>query len=91
MVLHFHLILQVLLEEYLKLLLLTMHHSLALLNNPENPPFYKEADYHTALSASDCLKLTQNKHYDGILMDHLMPEMDGIECLHAIRTQSGGS
>lgn len=44
----------------------------------------------TALSASDCLKLTQNKHYDGILMDHLMPEMDGIECLHAIRTQSGG-
>ena len=28
--------------------------------------------------------------YDLILMDHLMPEMDGIECLHAIRSQAGG-
>lgn len=44
----------------------------------------------TVLSGSDCLKLTQVQHYDGILMDHLMPEMDGIECLHALRTQPGG-
>ncbi len=44
----------------------------------------------TALSGEECLKLTQNRHYDGILMDHLMPGMDGIECLHAIRTQPAG-
>lgn len=44
----------------------------------------------TALTGMDCLKLTQNRHYDGILMDHLMPGMDGIECFHAIRTQQGG-
>ena len=44
----------------------------------------------TALSAAECLRLTQNQHYDAILMDHLMPEMDGIQCLHALRTQPGG-
>ena len=44
----------------------------------------------TALSAAQCLKLTQDQHYDVILMDHLMPEMDGIQCLHALRTQPGG-
>ncbi|MCI8466385.1 MAG: DegV family EDD domain-containing protein [Lachnospiraceae bacterium] len=44
----------------------------------------------TALSGAECLRLTQNLHYDAILMDHLMPEMDGIQCLHALRTQPGG-
>ncbi|MCI8513349.1 MAG: DegV family EDD domain-containing protein [Lachnospiraceae bacterium] len=44
----------------------------------------------TALSAADCLRLTRIQHYDAILMDHLMPEMDGIQCLHALRTQAGG-
>ncbi len=44
----------------------------------------------TALSAIDCLRLTQIQHYDAILMDHLMPEMDGIQCLHALRTQPAG-
>ncbi|MCR4788647.1 MAG: DegV family EDD domain-containing protein [Lachnospiraceae bacterium] len=44
----------------------------------------------TALSGKECLKLTLQKHYNAILMDHMMPEMDGIECLHAIREQSGG-
>ena len=29
-----------------------------------------------ARSGAECLKLTQNQHYDAILMDHLMPEMD---------------
>ena len=43
-----------------------------------------------ASSGAECLKLTQNHHYDCILMDHLMPEMDGIECLHALRAQPGG-
>ena len=44
----------------------------------------------TALSGAECLKLTQYQHYDVILMDHLMPEMDGIECLHALRVQPAG-
>ncbi len=44
----------------------------------------------TALSGAECLRLTQNLHYDAILMDHLMPEMDGIECLHTLRIQPGG-
>lgn len=44
----------------------------------------------TASSGEECLRLTQTHHYDGILMDHIMPEMDGIECLHALRTQTGG-
>lgn len=44
----------------------------------------------TVSSGKECLKLTQIQHYDGILMDHLMPEMDGIECLHILRAQPGG-
>ncbi len=44
----------------------------------------------TAQSGEECLKLTQKQHYDAILMDHLMPEMDGIQCFHALRTQPGG-
>ncbi len=44
----------------------------------------------TASSGAECLKLTQDQRYDGILMDHLMPEMDGIQCFHALRTQPAG-
>ena len=44
----------------------------------------------TVTSGADCLKMTLQNRYDAILMDHLMPEMDGIECLHAIRSQTGG-
>ncbi len=44
----------------------------------------------TALSGAECLKLTAEKKYDVIFMDHMMPEMDGIECLHAIREQVDG-
>lgn len=44
----------------------------------------------TALSGAECLQLTQNQHYDCILMDHLMPEMDGIQCFHKLRSQPGG-
>ena len=44
----------------------------------------------TVSSAAECLKLTRNHRYDCILMDHMMPEMDGIECLHALRAQPGG-
>ena len=44
----------------------------------------------TVQSAKECLELTMKSYYHVILMDHMMPEMDGIECLHAIRDQAGG-
>ncbi len=43
-----------------------------------------------ASSGEQALNMTLSEHYDVILMDHLMPEMDGIECLQHIRKQSGG-
>ncbi len=44
----------------------------------------------TASSGEECLRMTQMQHYNCILMDHMMPEMDGIECLHVLRVQPGG-
>ncbi|MCR5733274.1 MAG: DegV family EDD domain-containing protein [Lachnospiraceae bacterium] len=44
----------------------------------------------TALSGKDALDLCQKVHYDAVFMDHLMPAMDGIECLALIRDQAGG-
>lgn len=44
----------------------------------------------TASGGAECLRKTLHKRYDVIFMDHLMPGMDGIECLHAICTQTGG-
>lgn len=44
----------------------------------------------TACSGAECLRMTLQNRYDVILMDHLMPEMDGILCLHEIRKQAGG-
>ena len=41
-------------------------------------------------SGAEALKKTLNQYYQVIFMDHLMPEMDGIECHRAIRTQVGG-
>ncbi len=44
----------------------------------------------TADSGEKALKMTLEKKYHVILMDHLMPEMDGIECMHRVRDQIGG-
>ncbi len=44
----------------------------------------------TADSGKEALSMTGKKQYDIIFMDHLMPEMDGIECLHLIRENLGG-
>ncbi len=47
-----------------------------------------EAD--TISSGRKCLSLLQaGKQYDIIFMDHMMPEMDGVETLHAIRKMGG--
>lgn len=43
-----------------------------------------------ALSGREALELSLKNRYDAILMDHLMPKMDGIECLELLRNQSGG-
>ncbi|MBR1855071.1 MAG: DegV family EDD domain-containing protein [Lachnospiraceae bacterium] len=43
-----------------------------------------------AISGQDALALTFHARYDLIFMDHLMPEMDGIECYKRIRAQKGG-
>lgn len=44
----------------------------------------------TVTSGRECLERTLQNRYDTIFMDHLMPVMDGIECLHEIRIQMGG-
>ena len=44
----------------------------------------------TASGGEEALSMTLMERYDIILMDHLMPEMDGIECMQHIRKQTGG-
>lgn len=44
----------------------------------------------TASNGIEALDKTLKKKYDVIFMDHLMPEMNGIDCLHSIRNQIGG-
>ena len=36
-------------------------------------------------SGKACLELVEKKHYDLIFLDHMMPEMDGIETLHRMK------
>ncbi len=38
-----------------------------------------------AASGRECLDITRQNKYDMILMDHMMPEMDGVETLHLLR------
>ncbi len=40
---------------------------------------------HQAESGRKCLELVKNNQYDIIFMDHMMPEMDGIETLHNMK------
>lgn len=41
-----------------------------------------------AAGGAECLHLVQESHYDLIFLDHMMPEMDGIETLHRIKALS---
>ncbi len=43
----------------------------------------------TAESGRECLEKVAQKEYDMIFMDHMMPEMDGIETTRALRDMDG--
>ena len=43
----------------------------------------------TATNGSECLEKVQKDKYDIIFIDHMMPEMDGIETLRAMKNLSG--
>ena len=43
----------------------------------------------TAQSGEECLELCENKKYHVILLDHRMPQMDGVETLHLLREREG--
>ncbi|MCR5474125.1 MAG: response regulator [Lachnospiraceae bacterium] len=44
----------------------------------------------TALSGPEAIEKTKEKKYDIIFMDHLMPDMDGVETLHRIKEDASG-
>lgn len=43
----------------------------------------------SAESGDEAVMLTGHRKYDLIFMDHMMPEKDGIETMHEIKSQSG--
>ena len=43
----------------------------------------------TAASGEECLKKVSENHYDLILLDHVMPGMDGVETLDRLRKMGG--
>ncbi len=43
----------------------------------------------TAKSGMECLQYVKEKRYDLIFLDHMMPEMDGIETLQQMKVLSG--
>lgn len=45
----------------------------------------------TAASGEECLKKASENHYDLILLDHVMPGMDGVETLDRLRKMGGRS
>ncbi len=50
-----------------------------------------KVDITTVGSGAEALEKTLNTNYHVIFMDHMMPGMDGIECMHKIRNQVGGA
>lgn len=44
-----------------------------------------EVQVECALSGKECLAMLKEKRYHAVLLDHRMPEMDGVETLHHIR------
>ena len=50
-------------------------------------PFAMQVD--TAKSGEEAIRMVQEKEYDLIFMDHMMPDMDGVETTHVIRGLEG--
>jgi len=48
---------------------------------------HTEAKITEALSGAECIELLRNNTYDIIFLDHMMPELDGIETLHIIKKE----
>ena len=47
-------------------------------------------DIETVETGKDCVyKVKSDQHYDMIFLDHMMPEMDGIEVLHILKKLDG--
>ncbi len=42
-----------------------------------------------ATSGHEALKVIESRDYDFVFMDHMMPEMDGVETFHRIRAKHG--
>ncbi len=49
---------------------------------------YTQIRVTTALSGEECLKLIVRERFDVILLDHMMPVMDGVETLKKIRSMT---
>ncbi len=45
-------------------------------------------DVSTAASAKDALKITEKQSFDAIVLDLMMPEMDGLELLQTIKAKN---
>jgi len=50
-------------------------------------PYQMKID--TALSGREAIELVKANDYDIVFMDHMMPEMDGVDTTHAIRALEG--
>ena len=50
---------------------------------------YLKVQVTLAASGRECLSIITKEHFDLIFMDHLMPELDGIETLHIMKKRSG--
>ena len=48
---------------------------------------YTKVNLDMALSGAECINLSAKKKYDLILLDHMMPEMDGIETFKVLRKE----
>lgn len=48
-----------------------------------------KVQFDSALSGQECLDKVRQKHYDIIFLDHMMPEMDGMETLQKMKQMEG--
>lgn len=39
-----------------------------------------------ASSGLECINMAEKKHYDAIFLDHMMPDLDGIETIHRLKS-----